>query len=116
MSTLLAKVWQFIKDSGKYGVTSEIAALVLFFLTFIEHTMDKTFSPYPFMCVSVILFLLGGFLAWSHKDNAEKVLQKEIIELKKKLTDVPCLESRALGFSWTPNCDGNESEITRRCV
>ena len=25
-------------------------------------------------------------------------------------------ESRALGFSWTPNCDENESEITRRCV
>ena len=24
--------------------------------------------------------------------------------------------SRALGFSWTPNCDENESEITRRCV
>ena len=27
-----------------------------------------------------------------------------------------CLDSRALGFSWTPNCDENESEITRRCV
>jgi len=31
-----------------------------------------------------------------------------------------CLErsffSRALGFVWTPNCDENESEITRRCV
>ena len=26
------------------------------------------------------------------------------------------LYSRALGFSWTPNCDENESEITRRCV
>ena len=25
-------------------------------------------------------------------------------------------KSRALGFSWTPNCDENESEITRRCV
>jgi hypothetical protein len=25
-------------------------------------------------------------------------------------------QSRALGFSWTPNCDENESEITRRCV
>jgi hypothetical protein len=24
--------------------------------------------------------------------------------------------SRALGFCWTPNCDENESEITRRCV
>jgi hypothetical protein len=24
--------------------------------------------------------------------------------------------SRALGFVWTPNCDENESEITRRCV
>jgi hypothetical protein len=24
--------------------------------------------------------------------------------------------SRALGFSWTPNCGENESEITRRCV
>jgi len=24
--------------------------------------------------------------------------------------------SRALGFSWTPHCDENESEITRRCV
>jgi hypothetical protein len=31
----------------------------------------------------------------------------------------PCTHtgpSRALGFSWTPNCDENESEITRRCV
>ena len=29
----------------------------------------------------------------------------------------PCYYfSRALGFSWTPNCDENESEITRRCV
>jgi len=25
-------------------------------------------------------------------------------------------DSRALGFSWTPNCDENESKITRRCV
>ena len=24
--------------------------------------------------------------------------------------------SRALGFSWTPNCDENESDITRRCL
>ena len=27
-----------------------------------------------------------------------------------------CRASRALGFFWTPNCDENESEITRRCV
>jgi hypothetical protein len=24
--------------------------------------------------------------------------------------------SRALGFLWTPNCDENEGEITRRCL
>jgi len=98
MSTLLAKVWQFIKDSGKYGITSEIAALVLFLLTSIEHAIDKTFSPYPFLCVSVFLFSLGGFLAWSHKDNAEEVLQREIVELKEKLTDVPRLEVVRHGF------------------
>jgi DNA helicase-2/ATP-dependent DNA helicase PcrA len=27
-----------------------------------------------------------------------------------------CRTSRALGFSWTPNCDENESDITRRCL
>ena len=32
----------------------------------------------------------------------------------KQLMEIP--GSRALGFSWTPNCDENESEITRRCV
>ena len=35
----------------------------------------------------------------------------------KMLRGSSCSEhSRALGFSWTPNCDENESEITRRCV
>jgi transposase len=45
---------------------------------------------------------------------------ESVRKLVKKLGPVEelrfCYESRALGFSWTPNCDENESDITRRCL
>jgi hypothetical protein len=58
--------------------------------------------------------------------DAGDILQRDWVGCgkseKKEKTDTESTEvtekrrSRALGISWTPNCDENESEITRRCV
>ena len=40
-----------------------------------------------------------------------------LTRLSREIEEVPdAIQSGALGFSWTPNCDESESEITRRCV
>jgi hypothetical protein len=77
---------------------AEIAAAVLFLVAFIEHAKDKTFSPYPFVCLSVLLFFCGTFLASSHECNAKEFLENKVAQLEKRLTDVPHLCVIQRGF------------------
>jgi hypothetical protein len=94
----IKRIGHFFKDAGRYGVASEIAAAVLFLVAFIEHAKDKTFSPYPFVCLSVLLFFCGTFLAWSHECNAKEFLENKVAQLEKRLTDVPHLCVIQRGF------------------
>lgn|SRR5271167_1658966 len=85
MPNWLRMVVQFIKDAGRYGVASEIAAAILFVVTLVEHARDKTFSPWPFICLSFLLFCLGSFLAWLHQRNSNETLQGKVEQLQKQL-------------------------------
>jgi hypothetical protein len=63
----------------------------------------------------IILLLVGQ--QGSGKTSALRRIQKFLFGTKVNLLSIEKdKQSRALGFSWTPNCDENESEITRRCV
>ncbi len=58
---------------------------------------------------------------WLRRFQSKAISYEEIWQQIQDSTEgIPYLKkhlnSRALGFCWTPNCDENESEITRRCV
>ena len=98
MPSWLRNLGQFVKDAGRYGIASEIAASILFIVTLVEHARDKTFSSLPFICLSALLLFLGGFLAWSRQCHANKALQDKFIQLENQLTDVPNLNVAPHGF------------------
>jgi hypothetical protein len=58
---------EFIHDSGSYGVGSELAALVAFFIGVWEHTHNSPLTAFLFLGCSVPLFWIGAFFAWRKK-------------------------------------------------
>ena len=48
-------------------MTSEITALVLFCVAFWEHTQDRSVAAFTLLAISVPLFWLGAFVAWTKK-------------------------------------------------
>lgn len=66
----LRNIWEFFIDAGKWGVASELAALVAFCIGVWEHIHDKPVSSFVFVGLSVLLFWLGAFAAWSRKKLA----------------------------------------------
>jgi hypothetical protein len=66
-STSSWKPLEFIKDSGTWGLSSEIAALVLFAIAFWEHGRGNSISPFILLVLSVPLFWIGAFVAWNKK-------------------------------------------------
>jgi hypothetical protein len=64
----MRKFGRFVKDVGNEGLTSLLAAFVCFGLTTWEHFHDKPVAGYVFLCISVVLFYIGAYLAWSKKD------------------------------------------------
>jgi hypothetical protein len=89
---------EFILDAGWWGMSSEAAAIVAYVFAIYEHSKEKPLTGWVFLVLSVILFWLGSFLAWSHKNNAEKVLQSRVEQLEKRVMDVPSLRVVQHGF------------------
>jgi len=82
---------------------------------------DAQYDVDPKPATVAIVFAFAG----EHKPEfAIATDHSNIRSLKKDLTTLlnygdpigVVAVSRALGISWTPNCDGDESEITRRCI
>lgn len=58
---------EFFVDSGRWGVTSEVAALIVFLIGLWEHGNDRPLSGFIFVCISVPLFWIGAYIAWNKK-------------------------------------------------
>jgi hypothetical protein len=83
MTSMLKKLTQFLRDAGKLGVASEIGAVILYLVALWEHTQDRTVSFYLFMCVSVLLFWLGAFLAWSKQHSEVEIMRSKLAAIPK---------------------------------
>lgn len=68
---------QFILDSGRWGVASDIAALVSLGFAIVEHFRDRQVAAFWFMGATVILFCCGTYTAWFKKDKAVEKLENE---------------------------------------
>jgi hypothetical protein len=71
---------EFCKDSGGWGVASEVAALAVFSVGLWEHFHDKAVAPFVLIGISVPLFWAGAFVAWYKK-------RKDTIDLRAQLAD-----------------------------
>lgn len=71
------RIKNFILDSGRWGVASEIAALAVFAVGLWEHAHDKPLPGFIFVCVSIPLFWLGAYLAWLKKQEKVERLELE---------------------------------------
>lgn len=59
-------------------MTSEIAAIVAFIFAVYEHGHDKTIAGWSFLIISILLFLLGTYVAWRKEyEVAEKLRELE---------------------------------------
>lgn len=64
---------KFVRDSGGWGLTSEITALVLFTFAIWEHTQDQPVTAFVVLAISVPLFWAGAVVAWKKKlDSVER--------------------------------------------
>jgi hypothetical protein len=68
---------EFIADSGRWGVASEIAALVVFVVGLLEHINDKPVPGFTFVGISMPLFWMGAYAAWAKKRSEVEVLRRQ---------------------------------------
>lgn len=73
---------EFVRDSGGWGLTSEIAALVLFCIALFEHERDKPVTVFTLLIISVFLFWLGAFVAWAKKNSKLEEIEKAKPKIK----------------------------------
>jgi hypothetical protein len=73
---------QFILDSGRWGVASDVAALVSLGFAVYEHVSDKPASAFWLMTATVILFCLGAYAAWDKKRAEVENLEKNRVAPK----------------------------------
>lgn len=71
---------EFVRDSGGWGVASELTALAVFLIGLWEHFHDKTIAPFVLIAISVPLFWAGAFVAWNKK-------RRDVVGLQGKLAD-----------------------------
>lgn len=64
---LFTKMWEFVCDAGRWGMTSTLAALVAFVSSIYEHVQGKAIPAYVLIAISVPLFWFGAYMAWSKK-------------------------------------------------
>jgi hypothetical protein len=67
---------KFVRDSGGWGLTSEIAAFVLFGFAVWEHTQDKPVTAFAMLAISVPLFWAGALVAWKKEFDAVEHYRK----------------------------------------
>ena len=67
----------FILDSGRWGVASEVAALVALVFAIVEHFRDRPVAAFLLMAATVVLFWGGAYAAWSKKREALEKIEKE---------------------------------------
>jgi hypothetical protein len=72
----MSPLFNFLKDSGGWGVASVVAAFLFFGISLWERAHDKTVSAFVFLCLSVPLFWIGSLVAWNKK-------RKEVARLYK---------------------------------
>lgn len=72
----MRRLAEFVRDSGGWGLTSEITALVLFVIAFWEHSHDKSVTAFTLLVVSVPLFWVGAFIAWAKKNKRLEEIEK----------------------------------------
>jgi hypothetical protein len=63
----MRRILQFVRDSGGWGVASELTGLVTFGIGLWEHSQDRALRGFVFVAISVPLFWIGAFVAWNRK-------------------------------------------------
>lgn len=71
---------EFIVDSGRWGVASEIVALVVFLVGLWEHVNDRPVPGFIFVGISVPLFWIGAYAAWEKKRGEAETLRRHTLE------------------------------------
>src|SRR5712664_2506671 len=82
----MRRFWEFLSDSGGWGLTSKLAAVVLFGIAVWEHARDKSITAFVLLAVSLLLFCAGAYMSW-----LKKAVQLERIQ--RQLREVPRIES-----------------------
>ncbi|HKR83178.1 MAG TPA: hypothetical protein VJS37_03330 [Terriglobales bacterium] len=83
---------EFLRDSGGWGVTSEVAGLSVFSVGIWEHFHDKAIAPFILVIISVPLFWAGAFVAWRKKRHDVNRLNSQLEDRK------PCLDLNLEGI------------------
>jgi hypothetical protein len=67
---MFRNIEEFAKDAGEWGIASWVTALAMFAIAVWEHIHDKPVSAFILVCVTVPLFWIGSYFAWSKKKQA----------------------------------------------
>jgi hypothetical protein len=72
----MREISKFVMASGRWGVASEIAAFIVFLIGIWEHFRDKSLTAFVFISISIPLFWIGAYLAWSKERYKLDELQR----------------------------------------
>ncbi len=76
---------EFLRDSGGWGVASEVAALSVFSVGVWEHFHDKAIPPFVLIVISVPLFWTGAYVAWRKKREDVSRLNTQLLDRRPNL-------------------------------
>jgi hypothetical protein len=92
---------EFLRDSGGWGVASEVAALFTYGIGLWEHSHDRPIPAFVLLTISVPLFWIGAYVAWSKKRRDNVTLRTR---LKSRNPDLN-LSIEGLLYQYDPTTD-----------
>ncbi len=77
--TMLSRIWEFITEAGGWAVASNSTSFVLFIIGIIQVSRyGSTITTSFFFVLSVILFWIGGFIAWNNERNKREEIEERL--------------------------------------
>ncbi len=114
----VGKMRDFVVDAGGWGVSSVLAAFIVFAFGVWEHTHERPIPGFTFLCLSIPLFWIGAYAAWAKKRN-ELDRAKERYQVERPRLDIePTKEPELTDLQgpprfWIRNVGGRPSRFTK---
>jgi hypothetical protein len=77
----MRRFWEFLSGSGGWGLTSNLAAFVLYVIALWEHARDKPITAFILLAATLPVFCAGAYMSWLKKAVQLERIQQQLREV-----------------------------------